>query len=509
MKLVICYARIDKQICSDIVPMLIGHDIWYDGRDYVMDSWWDTILERLDWCDVLIYLLTPESLQSHYCQKEFEVARKLNKVVVPIALVDGLSLSSELCDLQPVDWRDGWHSEVAKKQLLKAMVRAEGRKVMFKPTSVYQLPEALLHLYPDNHLTPVRMIGRAADAMSDGDYDNAVLLLKHAKARGYSSRYIDVDSLLSEAESAFNRLVAQRLIHLAYRNIVEQVKNRETRRIGCEALQKFHEYHPLYDPDNLVSICDNVIPEMDITMVEYASMSDDNQSLSLPLLRWCDIPSGNVLTPDNEVVLMEAFRISKYPVTNAQYQVFVDDEDGYDNIDWWRFSQYALSWFKRNRESHAPYYAGDERPRENVTWYEAMAYCNWLSVRLNKRISLPTSNQWRRAAQGDDGRLYPWGNDFDKEMCNTRESRIRMTTAVLRYEQSMSPFGVMDLAGNVWEWCLDPIEGMEREVVSKEPRALQGGSFITSSERAQSTFRFFLDPQYFYATIGFRIICLD
>lgn len=489
--------------------MLIGHDIWYDGRDFVMDRWWQTILKRLDWCDVLIYLLSPESLESHYCQKEFEIVRRLNKVVIPIILVDGLELPDEICALKLIDLRDSWQNEMAQKELLTAITKAETDKVLNKRKRIQHLSEHELKLYPDNHLTPVRMIGRAADEMSAGNYDNAVLLLKHAKERGYSSRYIDVHSLLAEAESAFGRLVTQRLMDLTYRNIAEQVKNKATRDVGCEALNKFLEYHPLYDPDNLVALCESMSTEMDKYMAEESPKSEDNLSFTLPLLEWCDISAGEVVASDEEVSTVEHFKMSKYPVTNAQYQMFVDAEDGYTNPDWWRFSQYALSWFKRNPTPHEPYYTGDERPRENVTWYEAMAYCNWLTEKLDCKISLPTSSQWRRAAQGDDGRLYPWGNEFDKTMCNTRESRTRMTTAVLRYEQSVSPFGVMDMAGNVWEWCLDPIDGMKREVVSKEPRSLQGGSFITSAERAQSTFRFYLDPHYFYATIGFRIVLLD
>lgn len=508
MKLVICYARIDKQICADLVPMLIGHDVWYDGRDYMLGSWWQTIVHRLDWCDVMIYLLSPESLESHYCQKEFEIARRLNKIIIPICLVDGLELNDAICALHPVDWRNGWKTEVAKKALLNAIAGAYKEKTVTKSLGIDKLTEADMQLYPDNQLTPVGMIGRAADAMGNGSYDNAVLLLKHAKARGYSSRYIDVDSLLAEAESAFNRHVGQRLMHLAYQNIAEQVRNTSTRDIGCEALHKFLEYYPLYDPDNLVELCETMTSETEALENDSAS-PDDNLNFSTPLLVWCDIPAGQVVTADAENAEVEPFKMAKYPVTNEQFQMFIDDSDGYANLAWWRFSQYAFSWFKNKAKPDEGQYSGDDRPRENVTWFEAMAYCNWLGAHLNQKVTLPTCNQWRRAAQGNDGRLYPWGNEFDKDMCNTRESRTRQTTSVLRYEDSISPFGVMDMAGNVWEWCLDPINGMTREVVSNEPRALQGGSFITSAERAQSTFRFHLDPHYFYATIGFRIVCLD
>jgi len=157
-----------------------------------------------------------------------------------------------------------------------------------------------------------------------------------------------------------------------------------------------------------------------------------------------------------------------------------------------------------------PRFGGADRPRENVCWYEAMAFCNWLGNRINKMVTLPTRHQWRRAAQGDSANLYPWGNEFEKNNCNTRESRIRMTTLVMRYMNGASPFGVYDMAGNIWEWCLDIANEYSQAdpLKSNAPRTVMGGSYKTSHQRAQSSFHFHLDPDYHYGTIGFRVICL-
>jgi formylglycine-generating enzyme required for sulfatase activity len=90
--------------------------------------------------------------------------------------------------------------------------------------------------------------------------------------------------------------------------------------------------------------------------------------------------------------------------------------------------------------------------------------------------------------------------------CNTRESRIRMTTLVMRYEQGVSPYGIFDLSGNVWEWCLNSAYD-DLDITSERQRAVQGGSYIGSHERAQINFSFDLNPDYHYGSIGFRLAC--
>ena len=94
-------------------------------------------------------------------------------------------------------------------------------------------------------------------------------------------------------------------------------------------------------------------------------------------------------------------------------------------------------------------------PRENVNWYEAMAFANWLGAQLRMTITLPTVAQWQRAAKGDDDRYFPWGDDYDEDRCNTVETGLKQTTPVDRYRKGASPYGVYDMAGNVWEWTLN------------------------------------------------------
>jgi formylglycine-generating enzyme required for sulfatase activity len=129
-----------------------------------------------------------------------------------------------------------------------------------------------------------------------------------------------------------------------------------------------------------------------------------------------------------------------------------------------------------------------------------------LSFQIGLTITLPTEQQWQRAAQGDDERAYPWGDKFDPALCNTYESRIRHTTPVNRYPAGASPNGVCDMIGNIWEWCLNAQDGA-LDMNSRAQRAVRGGSFISTRDRARVLACFHLNPLCRYDTIGFRIVC--
>lgn len=172
--------------------------------------------------------------------------------------------------------------------------------------------------------------------------------------------------------------------------------------------------------------------------------------LVLPLLEWCEIAAGSV-TIAGVTCDVPAFYMAKYPVTYAQYEAFVND-GGYRNRAHWTDAGWAWK-----GDTAVPEFWQDsawhihDHPINGVTWYEAYAFTRWLSARTRLTISLPTEAQWQRAAQGDDGREYPWGHGFDETRCNTVESAIGRTTPVTQYPNGASPFGVLDMSGNVWE----------------------------------------------------------
>jgi formylglycine-generating enzyme required for sulfatase activity len=144
-------------------------------------------------------------------------------------------------------------------------------------------------------------------------------------------------------------------------------------------------------------------------------------------------------------VYLDAFYISRCPVTNAEYKKFVDAtgrDVPFAKEDWAK----PYNWDKKTRN-----YPNDKanHPVVLVSWYDAVEYCIWAGVRL------PTEAEWEKAARGTDGRTYPWGNGWDQNLCNNRTSPYEDTVPVGSYPRGASPYGVMDMAGNAWEWTDD------------------------------------------------------
>ncbi len=126
----------------------------------------------------------------------------------------------------------------------------------------------------------------------------------------------------------------------------------------------------------------------------------------------------------------------------------------------------------------------------------SLAYASWLAKTTGQRWRLPSEAEWEKAARGTDGRIYPWGDTFDKTRCNTDESGIGTTTPVGRYPNGESPYHVQDMAGNVWEWTSSLYQpypyrkndGREN-LNSTDNRVLRGGSWVSNSRDARAAYR--------------------
>ena len=150
-----------------------------------------------------------------------------------------------------------------------------------------------------------------------------------------------------------------------------------------------------------------------------------------------------VETPERTVEL-SGFEVSRYTVTNMEYLRFLKETD-----------RRAPSWWSGTvvGPSFPPWKAN--HPVWGITWDDAVSYCRWLSEKSGNEYRLPHEAEWEKASRGTDGRDYPWGSGFTDDRCNTAEAKILGTTPVGLYPLGASPFGVMDMAGNVEEWTLD------------------------------------------------------
>jgi formylglycine-generating enzyme required for sulfatase activity len=217
--------------------------------------------------------------------------------------------------------------------------------------------------------------------------------------------------------------------------------------------------------------------------------------------------------PQHKVDLFE-YRIGRFPVTNQEYQAFID-ATGHPPPRHWKRGH-----FRKGKEDHPVVWVG---------WNDAVAYCDWLTKKTGRCYRLPTEAEWEKAARGTDKRIYPWGNEWDPSRLNSeeggKESSIRrpastarrlwdtiqillgtvsegQTTRVGQFSpRGDSPYGVADMAGNVWEWCEDWYDAeaykdrkgqlvRDPEVTREsEFRVQRGGSFRESKDKARCAFR--------------------
>lgn len=164
-------------------------------------------------------------------------------------------------------------------------------------------------------------------------------------------------------------------------------------------------------------------------------------------------------------VRLRGFDIMRTPVTNAQYAAFVKDS-GYDapDVDVVDWQTYGVNFTFESTRKYAwgenGYGVGrDSHPVVLVSYYDAQAYAKWLSEKTGQYWRLPREREWELAARGSDGRAYPWGNSFNPAKANTADLGPHDTLPVGSFARGASPFGVLDMAGQVYEWTETPGEG--------------------------------------------------
>ncbi len=229
----------------------------------------------------------------------------------------------------------------------------------------------------------------------------------------------------------------------------------------------------------------------------------------LPAIVWKTIPGGNVTLEleakgwtrrfaAKPVFTVQPFQMAQYPVTVAQWRTFLKASEGYDLL-----IRKPRGWSPDRQPGR------DNQPAVNVTWVEAVAFCQWLSDRLGCAVRLPTEWEWQQAATGADPQnQYPWGPDWDESLANTYESNLGRMLAVGLYPSGKSKQNVMDLSGNVWEWCLNQYDQPKQTKVGGEARrVLRGGSWYGDRASARCASRYNYDPDYRIYYVGFRLVC--
>ena len=217
-------------------------------------------------------------------------------------------------------------------------------------------------------------------------------------------------------------------------------------------------------------------------------------------------------------VALNTYWISKYPVTVGEYREFLN-ANGYRTREYW--TETGWLWVQAQSRKQPDYWNeqkwtwNDNLPVIGVSWYEAQAYCHWIGENIGKKVRLPTEAEWEKAARGRDQRIYPWGNEFNAILCNTRLSGLEKTIPVSEANpRSESPYGCSDMVGNASEWTLSefkpyPYNGKDgrNEAEGEMLRVIRGGSWFSQQIRARVSARGMNDPFFVDNDVGFRIVC--
>jgi C_GCAxxG_C_C family probable redox protein len=246
----------------------------------------------------------------------------------------------------------------------------------------------------------------------------------------------------------------------------------------------------------------------------------------LPDISWLSVPEGMVEVERAGQFEVETFYLAKYPITFQQFQAFIDAPDGFSDSAWWKDLSADANHFTAPGEQR---FKHSNNPRDNVSWYDAVAFCRWLTAKARElkpaeagdrqvveliqdegwEIRLPTEWEWQMAATGGKPNYkFPWGLDWDDSRAHTKHNQLNTSIAAGMYPAGVSPIGALDMSGNVWEWCLNSYDDPATIDLGKDDRrVLRGGSWYHWGSYAHTDMRSRYYPDHRYNAGGFRIAC--
>lgn len=565
-RLFISYAHVDKRQVRELAEILQdgGHEAWFDHGLVVGRDWKEQLLEEITHCEAFIYALTPESVASEWCQWEFEQAVLLGKPIIPVLMQKNTTLPDALKRNQYADFSDGPTPKATAKllhgvySLAVTVPRDALPKILTEPAGT---PEKAKPDVPHPNIKIKFDIGKAMtlfyEAKKNMEWFRAKELLEDIESYGNVPTWIKLEQLRSDIQPEIDRLEEElrreaerreaehrqqeleEIIQQQY-NLIRLIAAHDSPTRVWESLQEFWAGFGHYDPDNLAvkfrpntpdqqKLLDLIAdvhtksPERAKAGRRLAEIGDPRSGVGLgpdglPDMDWVEVPAGEFIFGGDgkafnglpyQKLYLDAFYMARYPVTYSQYLAFVNAKDGYRNRNWWDgFTYLTLGAYKQRWR--IPNY-----PCENVTWYEAIAFCRWLGTKLKLDLGLPTEQQWEKGARGIDGRVFPWGNEYIRGYANIDEKGSgvgpyyrKKTTAVGIYQQGMSPYKILDMSGNVWEWCSNEFKNpTDIRLTADTRRVIRGGAWLFGDRVARVTSRFRGSTNGRSDVIGFRVVC--
>ncbi|MCU0498782.1 MAG: SUMF1/EgtB/PvdO family nonheme iron enzyme [Anaerolineae bacterium] len=496
---------------------------WQDKRDLMagVPNWWDAILDAIESCDVFVFHLTLDSLKSEVCRAELDYAYRLNLPIIVVVLETAY-------DLIPASGSYRLHDEA--KALLPTWLGKIQQLYYTGAAEFFTRFQTAIEYY-EQQWPPRTTADRPLHPYSDQTHSSAFDLYDEACERAYKLDF-------KASEDLFRELVRRNLVDFAdiARQWIELLQRYQELiaidskpHLRFKFQEKWDTYLKLFPKGFLVDI-DKIFDPKGLAKNDSPPPTHVKPPIP-PSPKAKDKPSSppNTTTrrdwrkPSSEALLPAPFAwigiqgkghsFAKYPITNAQYAMFIHAK-GYHERDYWTPQGWQLRqsehWteprFWQNSTWNKP-----DHPVVGVSWYEALAFCAWLKHETGELITLPTQIQWQYAAQGHDQRVYPWGPAWDCNRCNNSVApcNSESTQPVQHYEgKGDSPFGVVDMAGNVWEWSLTDYETKANDpMLEANLRVICGGAW---GEHTSSYFHCDFcgqsHPAERHASSGFRIV---
>ncbi len=378
---------------------------------------------------------------------------------------------------------------------------AAGQRRLDNPEDFVRL-EIKAALERNIRVIPALVDGAVMPRSADLPADLARLARRNAVELRHSRFHADVDHLIGVLEKVFAAPAFPR--SQTERKAWERGKKDSPPRVG-EGLGEGSPRQP-FEPELILIPAGEFLMGSDPEKDKNAQ--DDEQ------------PQHRLYLPD--------FYIAKTPVTNAQFAAFVK-ASGYrttaeEQGEGWAWTGQKWDTVKGANWQHprgpqSDITAKSDHPVVQVSWHDAVAYCRWLARATGRPYRLPTEAEWEKAARGPElaeGRIYPWGNKWETGRCNSDEAGVGDTSPVGAYPNGASPYGVLDMAGNVWEWCATkwqkayPYEVKEDEwmgdyLAGTDGRVLRGGSWFNLS-LARCAYRYGFSPGGRFSVSGFRLV---
>ena len=541
------------------------HHVWLD-KDSISpgDDWWKAIVRSIGESEVLLFMVSRESAQNVNCRAELSYARRRNRPIVPVVL-EGEYIYNPKTGKKDIDFWPLIPDELNEMraqflfyeggtfidQLAQALVTIRQEPKRWRDIPIGEAP-------PDPRPTEGENINTAAiwDEACDYAWRGEIKTARKLFQR-----------LITNADPTFGDFAYEWILIL---NEYDQLLSFDTRSSTYFQIKarwpNYAGFFPkafveFYDPRNIYSrhiavgtrpaasaaVAPPPPPKVEPPKPTQPAISSDQQRLLAIMLDikrppqeraaagdnlakigdprpgvldldfgadyWCKVPAGKFIMgsdqdSDNkkrEESITADYWIGKYPITYAQYKAFLDDPHGFRDGQWWQ-GLHANGLAQQKQGAGSQDWPIANRPAENVSWYEAMAFCRWLSAKLGYAITLPTEQQWEKAARGTDGREYPYSGNFDANKGNTRETGIGQTSAVGIFPDGMSPYGVFDMSGNVWEWTLTEYESKSGNITdNNNSRSVRGGSWGFDRGLARAAYRGYGGPVFRDGGFGFRV----